>query len=160
MPNVTGNLTDVGFDYLAGLNPVVEFHLNAPQVSANRVYATRPAKVTPASNGDFTVSLADTTAMHADAFYTMHVRWQEPGSANVQGFSPVDVHIDTPIRVPSTGGSIGDLIGSVTNLSLVYISLIAPKYPLPLMLWYKTDPDDPTNSNGKNTGNIYRRENF
>lgn len=158
MPSVTGNLSDVGLGHLAGLQPEIRFILNEPNTAGSKIFATRPEAATPASNGDFTVTLADTTVMNRDAWYEMHVRWNEPGSAGSQGFSPVDVHMDAKIRVPSTGGVIGDLIGGISNLALVYISLTEPKIKLPFMLWYQTNPDNPNDSG--NTGNIYRWENL
>ena len=160
MPSVTGNLSDVGLGHLVGLNPEISFTLNEPNTAGAKIFATRPEKVTPASNGDFTATLADTTVMSRDAWYEMHVRWNEPGSVTGQGFSPVDVHTNLKIRVPASGGVIGDLIlGGITNLSLVYVSLTAPVFKLPFMLWLKTDPDDPNNINGLNTGILYRWEN-
>lgn len=158
MPSVTGNLSDVGLGHLAGLQPEVRFVLNEPNTAGAKIFATRPQSATPASNGDFTVTLADTTVMSRDAWYEMHVRWQETGTAATPGYSPVDVHVDAKIRVPSSGGTVGNLIGGITNLSLIYISLTEPVIKLPLMLWYKTNPDNPTDP--ANTGNIYRWENI
>lgn len=160
MPSVTGNLSDVGLGHLAGLQPEIRFILNEPNTAGAKIFATRPESTTPASNGDFTVTLADTTVMSRDAWYEMHVRWLEPGTPTAGGYSPVDVHTNAKIRVPSTGGAIGDLIlGGITNLSLVYISLTPPPIPLPFMLWLKSDPADPDNGNAQNTGKIYRWEN-
>lgn len=156
MAVVTGNLSDAGLGHLAGLEPEISFVLNEPQITGSSVFATRPNKVTPDSGGNFTITLAPTTSMSGDAHYTMHVRWLEPGTPSSGGHSPVDVHIRTPLHVPTTGGAIGDLIGGVTNLSMVYLSLTEPTRARPFMLWWKTDPADPTNINGLNTGKIYQ----
>lgn len=157
MPSVTGNLSDVGLGHLVGLVPEISFILNEPNTAGSKIFATRPEKVTPASNGDFTVTLADTTVMSRDAWYEMHVRWNEPGTVSSTGFSPVDVHVDAKVRVPSSGGVIGDLLGGVTNLSLIYVSLTPPRLPLPFMLWLEQNPDNLNDS--RNTGIIYRWEN-
>lgn len=149
----TGNLRDVGLGFLTGLNPVIEFHLNSPQVSNTMVWATRPVSVTPSSGGAFTVDLADTRVMYGDAYYTMHVRWLEPGSPSSSGYAPVDVHIDFPIRTNSAGGPIGDAVGGVSNMAFVLVGLTQPAALRLGQLWWKTDPDNPYGP--ANTGLIY-----
>lgn len=157
----TGSLSDVGLGHLVGFNPEIQFHLNAPQMSADgTVFATKPAKTTPAASGVFSVDLVDTSVMMDDAWLEMHVVWQEPGANPGEGYSPVDVHIKTPLRTNSSGGPITSAFGSVKNLGMVYLSLTAPSLPLPGILWWKTDPSDPNNVNMKNTGQIYRWENL
>lgn len=159
MPSVTYNLSDVGLGHLTGLNPEVIFTLNEPNTAGAKIFSTRPEKSTPDSAGNGTVTLADTTVMSRAAWYTLSVRWQEPGVAGMTGYSPVDVHTNLRIIVPAEGGPIGNLIlGGITNLSLVYVSLTEPTILILGMFWWKTDPDDPTNINGLNTGRIYRVE--
>lgn len=161
MAEVTGNLVDIGLGHLNGLNPEIIFTLNKPNtnLAGGLVYATRDLAVPVASSGAFTANLAYTTHMRDEAYYSLRVRWQEPGSATGTGYSAVDFH-DIKLVVPFEGGLLGALIvGSATNPNAVYVSLTAPPKTWPLMLWLKSDPDDPTNSNGRNTGKIYRWEN-
>lgn len=156
----TGTLSDVGLGHLAGLNPEIQFHLNGPQMAGSTVYSTRPESTSPSPGGAFSVDLANTSIMYGDAYYTMHVIWNEPGAGASAGYAPVDVHIQTPIRTNGSGGNLGDVIGAVSNLSYVWLSLSAPSRPLPWMFWWKTDPGDPNNLNNKNTGEIRRWENI
>lgn len=155
MADVTGNLADVGLGHLAGLQPQVIFTLNAPNTNAagGVIYATRDQVVDVASSGAFTVPLAPTTSMRDKAWYTMRVRWLEPGAAGGSGYSAMDIH-GVEITVPTSGGVIGDLFGSFpTNLRFIYVSLTPPSFALPFMLWLEQDPVDRTNA--ANTGNLY-----
>lgn len=124
MPVVKGNLSDVGLGHLVGFVPEIRFILNEPNTAGVNVFATRPEVVTPASNGDFTVTLADTTLMGRSAWYEMSVRWQEPGTAFAQGYVPVDFHSSSRLVVPAEGGNVGDLIliSAVAGNDLVYVS--------------------------------------
>lgn len=158
MPVVTGSLTDVGLGHLNGLNPQIIFELNGPNISGERVFATRASVTDVDSGGDFVVSLTDTTVMHRDAWYTMIVRWHEPGRDGSGGYVPVDYYLDHRIRVPSSGGRIGDLIlGGLTNLTLVYVSLEPPTFKWPGLLWLADDPLD--RNDPRNTSILYRWEN-
>jgi len=148
MPVVTGTLWDVGLGHLAGQQPELLFTLNQPQRTADSVYATRAVSVVPASSGDFSATLADTLAMADDAWYSLKVRWQEPGPSGAPGWVNCDLP-DWQIRVPSGGGPIGGTVQKPpTNQRFVYVSLWAPENPLPFMLWLKQDPNDPNNPAG------------
>lgn len=160
MPEVTGNLADVGLGHLEGLQPEIIFTLNGPNtnLAGGVVYATRDEVVPVAAAGGFTATLAATTGMRARAWYTMRVRWLEPGAAGGFGYTAVDLH-GVEVNVPAAGGLIGDLIGSLpTNLRAVYVSLTEPSFALPFMLWLEQDPDD--QANPANTGNLYEWSNF
>lgn len=149
----TGKLRDAGLGFLAGLSPVIEFHLNAPHVSNTMVWATRPVRAAVASDGDFSVELADTSVMFGDAYYTMVARWLEPGTSLAQGYSASDIHSDIQIRTNGAGGPIGDAVGGISNNSLVLVSLTEPPHLRAGQLWWKTDPTDPYGP--ENTGLIY-----
>lgn len=158
MPIVTGNLTDVGLGHLVGLNPEVEFTLNAPNVSGSNIFATRPQAVAVPSSGAFSLTLADNMSMRDESWYTMRVRWQEPGRPNETGWAAVDIH-DWKIIVPASGGSISDLTGGAlpSNMRFVYVSLTAPAVTTPFLLWLQQDPNSPNSP--ASTGNLYELRN-
>jgi hypothetical protein len=153
MAVVTGTIYEVDGGHLAGKNPELVFALNDTSSTQNGVYVTEPKIVTPGGDGTWTADLATTDLMRDDAYYTLSIQWQ--GDDGRQ--SRID-YPDWCIRVPTGGGSIGDLRGSGSNLSMVYVSLDPPKNPQPFMLWLEQDPDDA--SNPQNAGNLYRWENI
>lgn len=155
LATVTGTLSDVGGGHLAGLHPELVFTLNQPGLSSGTLYATQPEPVAPASNGAWSVDLADTSKMSDDCYYTLAIRWQDPDGKRTRVDFP-----DWKIRVPTGGGNIADLRGPGSNQSMVYVSTTPPDNPTPFMLWLEQDPDNPDPSNPANTGTLHRWENI
>lgn len=163
MGNVSGNVRDIVMGSMAGKVVQLVFRLNAPNVQATGTWAgtihpTVEERVTPDSTGAFSVSLVTTTLMLGDAWYELGIVWQgskEPlwdypeWQIRVSGDGP----INEMITLGPPGGGWGGPIG---NLSLVLLSLTKPPQLKKGQLWWKTDPDDPNNLNGLNTGNIYQ----
>jgi len=154
VPTITGTLTEIAGGHLAGQYPEVVFTLNKTGTTESTIYPTEPAKVTPASDGSFSVNLADTTKMLDDSWYTMSIQWLD-GAAN---YNRID-YPDWKIRVPTAGGPIGNLRGNGSNLSMVYVSKTPPANPVPFMLWLQQDPANPDPYDPDNTGKLYRWEN-
>jgi hypothetical protein len=141
MPNVTGNLTDVGGGHLVGKIPEIHFTLNAPNSKAGVMLPTEPVTVAPASDGSFTVPLQSTTDMLDDAWYTLSIQWLDAGGNYVKADFP-----DWALQVPTAGGVFSDLFGKPpTNQRMVYVSLTPPDDPRPFTLWLEQDPTDPDN---------------
>ncbi len=144
MAAVTGTLWDAGLGHLVGKQPELIFTLNAPNTKAGALYATEPAKVTPASDGTYTANLASTLDMQDNAWYSLSVRWLDAAGNYVRQDFP-----DWSLHVPPTGGVFSDLFGKPpSNQRMVYVSLTPPDDPQPFMLWLKQDPEDPDNPDG------------
>ena len=155
MPVVTGNLTDIGLGHLTGFNPEIIFTLNAPNVAkaGGKIYPTRSEVAKVSESGAFSLTLADTTGMRNEAWYTMRVRWGEPGASNASGYTALDV-LDAQVTVPGWGGSVSDLFsGSPSGFGYVYVSLTQPRAPRRFSYWLEQDPGDVNNP--KNTGKLY-----
>lgn len=161
MPIVFGSVRDITNIAMLPKDIELIFQLNDPNLSASgRIHPTDPVIVVPTSSGEFSVDLVDTTALIYEGYYTLSIRWRAPG--------PSGRRVDFPewrIRVGPGGGLISDLLQNPAtgnswkiNASILFISLIKPPFS-PFLTWWKTDPDDPNNLNGKNTGEIYRWEN-
>lgn len=150
MPNVTGNLTDVGGGHLVGKIPEIHFTLNAPNAKAGVMLPTEPVTVQPATDGSFTAPLQSTVDMLDDAWYTVSIQWLDAGGNYVKADFP-----DWALQVPSGGGSFSDLFGRPPqNTAMIYVSLEAPAELRPWSFWLEDDPIDPDNP--LNTGNLYQ----
>lgn len=151
MPNVTGNLTDVGGGHLVGKIPEIHFTLNAPNSKAGVMLPTEPVTVQPASDGSFTAALQSTTDMMDDAWYTVSIQWLDAGGNYVKADYP-----DWALQVPTGGGSFSDLFGRPPkNTLMFFVSLSAPVDPPKNSAWLQDDPADPANP--LNTGKLYLR---
>lgn len=165
MAIVNGSMKDIVNASMAGRAAKLFFRLNDTGVAsvgsnAGTVYPADEQPVSPSSStGNFSIDLQTTTSMLHEAFYTLRLEWLEGGGPG----------LDFPnwqIRVPADGGRIDRLItlgppsggwgGSLPNLSLVLMGLTRPENLQVGQLWWQTDPEDPNNLNGKNTGRIYR----
>jgi len=153
MPNVTGNLTDVGGGHLVGKYPEIHFTLNGPHAKAGVMLPTQPLTVQPASDGSFTAPLQSTEDMLDDAWYNVSIQWLDSAGNYVKADFP-----DWNLQVPTGGGSFSDLFGRPPkNTAMIYVSLSAPDNPRKWTFWLK---DDPTNTaNPLNTGNLYQWRN-
>lgn len=153
MPNVTGNLTDVGGGHLVGKIPEIHFTLNAPNAKAGVMLPTEPKTVQPGTDGSFTVNLQSTVDMMFDAWYTLSIQWLDGAGNYVKADFP-----DWKIEVPTGGGSFSDLFGKPPqNTAMIYVSLSAPEKPQKWMFWLKDDPTDPDNP--LNTGKLHQWRN-
>lgn len=163
MAIVNGSMLDIVNKAMADRAAELFFRLNEPSVAAvganaGTVYSTEEQSVkTSGSTGNFSIDLQTTTSLLTDAWYTLRLEW-------LDGKGPGRDFTGWQIRVPVSGGSIDKLItlgppnggwgGSLPNLSIVLMSLTFPDNLQVGQLWWKTDPDDPNNFNGKNTGRI------
>lgn len=156
MPVVTWELKDIVGATLASRVGRVIFRLVEPNIiasgsNAGRILPTAEVAVTPNSDGSGSVNLADTSTMLTDGYYVLTIEW-------VDSTMP---HTDFPewqIRVGPDGGKLSGLIDSGgghggPNLSLVLMSLTQPPNLKRGQLWWKTNPDNP--SDPRNTGQIY-----
>lgn len=164
MTAVSGSVKDLVGASMASRQCVLVFRPNEAMIQTatttpGTIHPTAEVRVTPASNGDFTANLTATTVMLNDCFYVLRIEWLDADGG----------HMDFPnwqIRVTTSAGHIGQFItlgppdggwgGSLANLSLVLMSLTFPDNLQRGQLWWKTDPDDPQNYNGRNTGIIER----
>lgn len=165
MAEVTGDLRKITGGSMHGKNPEMIFTLNAPNAyadggSSGRILTTDPLVVKPAEDGTFTCTLAITTAMVDQAWYTLQIRWLGSGIPAtlidfpdwrivVAGDGELSQMIQGPDGVP--GG---------TNGRMVYVSLTAPPKNRAFSLWLQSDPNDPDNSNRQSSGNLYELRNI
>lgn len=154
MAVITGTLMDVGGGHLIGKHPELMFELNVSTTAkSNEIYATEPARATPDADGKWTANLAPTTLMTAkDAHYKVSIRWQDSSNNITRMDFP-----DLKLTVPPAGGSIGNLMGPITNPMIVYVSLTPPPQPFPFTLWLQQDPENPGAT--ESTGNLYEWRN-
>lgn len=163
MPEVTGSIKDIVGESMANRVAELHFRLNAPNVQATSVgtllagtiHPTEVIPVAPSSGGAFSVDLVLTTTMLADAWYEVGIVWA--GSKE-----PLWDYPQWQIRVGS-GGNISEKIflrppgggwdGPISNLSLVLLSLTEPTNLARGQLWWKVNPNNPTDP--ENTGLIY-----
>lgn len=153
MAVVNFTLYDIGGGHLAGKFPELVFTLNDTAATAGGVYVTEPLVATPAGDGTGIVNLPSTDLMRDDNYYTLQIRWLDTAGNMTRIDFP-----DWKIRVPTGGGTLGDLRGPGSNMSMVYVSLTPPDDPRPFMLWLEQDPDNL--SNPANTSRLYRWENI
>lgn len=156
MPVVTGELKDIVGATLASRVGRLIFRLIEPNImasgsSAGRILPTAEESVTPISSGAFSVNLADTSRMLTDGYYVLTIEWADSSM-------PMSDFPDWQIRVGPNGGKLSGLIDSGggrggPNLSLVLMSLTEPPNLKRGQLWWKTNPDNPSDS--RNTGQIY-----
>lgn len=163
MPVYTGSVRDLVGASMADRECVLVFRPNAAMVQVatttpGTIHPPAEVRIKPASNSTFSVNFTATTVMLTDAFYTLRIEWLDK-AGGVRDFP------DWQFRVPvGSGGHIGEIIvigppqggwgGSLPNLSLVMMSLTQPPTLQRGQLWWITDPEDPQNLNGKNTGEI------
>lgn len=166
MPTVTGYLKDLVGATMGNRQGVIVFRPNEPMIQAatttpGTIHPTAEVRVTPASNGSFSVNLTATTVMLSDAYYTIRIEWVD------KGIPPMDFP-DWQVRVPvGSGGHIGQFIvlgppqggwgGSLPNLSLVLISETRPDNLQVGQLWLQATPGAHASPDGAlNTGILYR----
>ena len=163
MALVTFSMKDIVNASMANRAAEVFFQLNEPGVAtvgsnAGTVYPTEVQSVKSGASGSMSIDLQTTTSMLHDAYYTMRLEW-------LDGKSPGKDFPGWQLRVPVGGGRLDQLVtlgppsgggwgGSLPNLSVVLMGLTLPENLQVGQYWWKTDPNDPNNVNGKNTGQI------
>lgn len=162
MPAISGHVRDIVDASMANRVVALVFRLNAPNVqgtssggtAAGTIHPTAERKVTPGSDGSFSVDLVLTTTMLSDAWYEVGIVWNE-------NEGPLWDYPNWQIRVGS-GGNISDKVyfrppggggGPLANLTLVLLSLTEPPNLARGQLWWKVNPNDPADP--ANTGKIY-----
>lgn len=159
MAAVTGTLKTFGMESLTGKQPMIVFEANKPAMgSGGELFATDPIKVTPASDGAFSARLQPTENLTSDGVhYKMWIEYLDSANNYVRVDNP-----DWTLRVPTAGGSLGDLLQlPKLNSALVITSPTRPAVWLGLgAMWLQMDPNDPNNPNNPaNTGDLYELRN-
>ncbi len=86
----TGTLVDCGLASLAPYAPQLEFILSQESfaLSTNHVLTRRPVRVTPASNGSFTVNLVPNDDIQGSTTYLMRAVWLDSAGS----FTSLDLY--------------------------------------------------------------------
>ena len=131
MPLVTGTLSDIAPNPLAGLRPQIIIALSEPTTKNGRLFATAPIIIEPDPSGYFAIELASTSGMipTSGAWYSLTIRWLSASG----GFD----HLRWKLRVPSEGGQIGHLLEAPAGADNIWISPNPP--PVPGPVWIKND---------------------
>lgn len=124
MAIVTGKLTDFGLALLTPYAPELVFVPSGPAVIAGALLATKPVVVIPAADGSFTVNLQPTDATQTVFWYTLTVEWLNSSGGYVGKDFP-----DWKLFVPTSGGTIGDLVTAPANPAMVWIGESEPPNP-------------------------------
>lgn len=157
MALVTGNyVTTAGTALPAGAAPEIEAVPSKNAVTIDGLAVSiRSQTVTPAADGSFTFDLLPTVdVLDAGFHYMLRGYYLNPdGYGGGGGFSRVDL-FELKLRVPTEGGSIGELATSVVAPeALTIVSLEEPPVVIPGAWWLQADPDgDPT----LGTGDYYK----
>lgn len=159
MAAVTGTLKTFGLASLANKQPVIVFEANKPATgTGGELFATDPIRVTPEADGAFSARLQPTENLITDGVhYNMWIEYLDSANNYVRVDSP-----DWVLRVPSAGGTIGDLLDNPKiNSALVITSPTRPALWLGLgAMWLQMDPNDPNNpENPANTGDLHELRN-
>lgn len=165
MATVTGNLKDITGGTFGSREGVIQFTLNAGNVSvgSGSVIPDNTRETTPDfDTGDFTINLMPTDSMALDAWYSVSVLWLQQSDSGIREPAALASYVDLKIRVPSSGGPIDELwdaggnSGSPSpNSRVVWVSQTEPENPHRFMLWLEQEPGptpDPFDS--RNTGNL------
>lgn len=170
MATVTGNLKDITGGLMDSREGIVQFTLNQGniRVSGDNVVPDNTRGATPdPSTGEFSINLEPTDQMALDAWYTISVLWLQQDDSGFKKPAALASYLDLKIRVPSSGGSIGQLIdptagggggggGANPNNRIVWVSQTAPSNPRPFMLWLKQEPGPtPDPFDERNTSDLY-----
>lgn len=155
----SGNVKHFTGVSLASQVAEIGFRLHEPSMvvagsNAGTIIPTVERWITPNAEGAFSVAMESVTGMLNDAWYVLVVKWNDAAGTLM----------DFPFwqfRPGNSGGSIEDIVytgggqggGPGANLSLVLISLSKPPQLKRGQLWWKTDPNNPTNP--ANTGQIW-----
>lgn len=165
MATVTGNLKDITGGTFGSREGVIQFTLNAGNISvtSGNVVPDNTREVVPDfDTGAFTINLEPTTGMALDAWYTVSVLWLQQFESGMREPAALASYVDLKIRVPAGGGEISELWdagagnGSAgPNGRVVWVSQTAPSKPHRFMLWLQQEPGpNPDPFDSRNTGNL------
>lgn len=129
MATVTGTLKDFNLGALAAFMPVITFRPSGPGVTPTSLLASKPVRVTPATDGSFTVNLAPTDDVRPARWYEITIEWQSAGVPTQYDFA------DWKLTVPAAGGNIADLVAAPTTPSFAWIAETPPPNPTPDTWW-------------------------
>jgi len=163
---VTGNLKDITGGLMDSREGIVQFTLNQGniRVSSGNVIPDNTRGTKPEADGSFSINLEPTDQMALDAWYTVSVLWLQQDDSGFKKPAALASYLNLKIRVPSSGGSIGQLYdpnaggggGSNPNNRIVWVSQTAPSNPRPWMLWLKQEPGpNPDPFDSRNTSDLY-----
>ena len=110
MPVVTTNVRTWGFAaFPASERLLIRFVPSSAAGGGGHVYPLREESVEPASNGDVSVTLAQTTTLIPDVYFSVRFEWfsQHPitGEWTLGGWS----ELPGELRVPAAGGDLATL---------------------------------------------------
>ncbi|QRQ79091.1 hypothetical protein [Glutamicibacter protophormiae] len=166
MAEVTGNLKDITGGLMDSREGVVCFTLNAGniRVSNDNVIPDNTREAVPNASGEFSINLEPTDQMVMDAWYTISVLWIQQPDGGHRKPAAMTSYLDLKIRVPSSGGPIGELWDLSAgaggkpgpNNRVVWVSQTPPSKPRPFMLWLQQEPgESPDPFDPKNTSNLH-----
>jgi hypothetical protein len=112
MPTFTGNLKTIGIDPRAGLMPELVFTIQGAGVNRANGITAGSVRVTPASDGSFSVTLETTVGMVPRRQVKLTGGW-----LGEDAFFELP-----PFDVPDVNGTISDLIQAVVGNDLVWSS--------------------------------------
>lgn len=166
MATVTGNLKDITGGLLDSREGIIQFTLNQGniRIGGDNVVPDNTRGVVPDSTtGEFSINLEPTDQMALDAWYSISVLWLQQDDGGFKKPAALASYLNLKIRVPSSGGSIGQLIdlsagGGVSNPNnrIVWVSQEPPSNPRPWTLWLEQEPGPtPDPFDPKNTSNLH-----
>lgn len=136
MVQVTGTLSDFGLEALAPFFPVIEFVPSGPGITAQRLLSGKPVRVTPFASGSFTVDLYPNDWVRNDSWYT--IRIVQLGEYGTE----LDA-LPWKLRVPPTGGWVGDLLDAPSNAGWVWVGPKPPEDTVNWLWWINTSVQPP-----------------
>src|SRR5690554_2772390 len=163
MATVTGNLKDITGGSLNSREGIIQFTLNQGNIRVgndNVIPDNTRAAVPDPITGEFSINLEPTVEMALDAWYLLSVLWLQQDDGGFKKPAALTSYVDLKIRVPSSGGTIGQLMGGAEgsngNNRIVWVSQTAPSNPRPFMLWLEQEPGlGPDPFDPRNTSNLY-----
>jgi len=134
MATVTGTLTDFGLAALTAFQPTLIFTADSPAVTTGGVLSARPIRVTPASDGSFTVDLVASSFTTPEVTYTLRIEWLDSAG----GYIGLDIL--KGLVVPPGSSNI-DTLSSIP-ISRWWVGVDPPPNPEANTWWLDTDTGD------------------
>ncbi|MCJ1687797.1 fibronectin type III domain-containing protein [Rathayibacter sp. VKM Ac-2927] len=118
--DVWGMLTDFRLVSLAGRQVRLRFAPSGPGVDEGRLFSKVPIEAVVAADGAFKTALYPTMTVSPEVWYTPEISYLEAGQA-----SPYE-RLPWKLRVPRTGGRIGDLLLAPAPPGVIAVGLGEP----------------------------------
>lgn len=135
MAKVIGQLTDFGFDAMAGHEPRLLFtHTAAGVADSALVFHRKPVEVIPTRSGLFEVELQPSAKVSPAGWYTITVTWIDLPTRIRKAES-----LPWKLYVPAAGGILTDLLRVPSNPALVWTGAEPPANPSPGSWWMDFD---------------------